>query len=95
MTDVIRWEHVKSPTHFIRTDSGMVIDITRVFGKPPWIFGSKESILKLETLKSVCNHETNHSKIIELIIKYDIIKLWWILLNGFLRRSGKQERRET
>ena len=83
MTDVIRWEHVKSPTHFINTDSELVIDITRVFGKPPWIF-SKESILKLETLKSVCNHETNHSKIIELIIKYDIIKLWpdsfeWIL----------------
>ena len=40
--------------------------------------------MKLETLKSVCNHETNYSKIIELIIKYDIIKLWpdsfeWIL----------------
>ena len=86
MTDVIRWEHVKSPTHFIRTDSGMVIDITRVFGKPPWIF-SKESILKLETLKDVSDildHEVNYGKILELIIKYDIIKLWpdsfeWVL----------------
>ena len=87
MTDVIRWEHVKSPTHFINTDSELVIDITRVFGKPPWIFGSKESILKLETLKDVSDildHEVNYGKIIELIIKYDIIKLWpdsfeWIL----------------